>query len=184
MAERRMVAKKIILSDDFHALPSVTQLLYVNLCAAADDDGFLGDHKGIAQNCKATADDVKRLVKAGYLIRFRSGIIAIRHWRVHNQIRKDRYHTTFYQEEFKTLTIDELGIYRELPKQTPVSSNTSLATEVRIGKERLEQISREQNILAICASRAEIEKRLMDGTATPDDFERYRIYCQGGFNTS
>lgn len=182
MAERRMFSKKITQADEFLELPVSTQLLYFHLCLEADDDGFLGKPKSVVRACCAASDDLERLVKAQYVISFPSGVVAIRHWRVHNQIRKDRYHETYYQEEFLSLTIDEQGVYRELP--APVSSEKPLATEVRIAKDRLEQVRRSQTYAPVCGSRAEIEKRIMTGKATPDDFERYRRYCRGGFNSS
>ena len=180
MAERRMFSKKITASDEFLDLPVTTQLLYFHFCIEADDDGFLGKPRSILRACCAAKEDLERLVKEQYVIQFPSGVVAIRHWRVHNQIRKDRYHPTYYQEEFLTLTIDQNGVYREL--QAPVSS--VLATEVRIAKERLDQISRNQEYAPICGIGAEIEKRIMEGKATPDDFERYRRYYREGFNSS
>ena len=33
---------------------------------------------------------------------FDSGVLAIRHWTVNNQLRNDRYHGTYYVEEKKS----------------------------------------------------------------------------------
>jgi Asp-tRNA(Asn)/Glu-tRNA(Gln) amidotransferase C subunit len=46
-----------------------------------------------------------------YILRFENGVIVIKHWRLHNTLRKDRYTPTNYQEEFKQLGIKDNGAY-------------------------------------------------------------------------
>lgn len=175
MAERRMFSKKIMESDEFLALPASAQLLYFHLCMEADDDGFLGKPKAVVRASCGSDADLRRLMKQKYLITFPSGVVVIRHWRVHNQIRKDRYHETYYQTEFQSLTVDASGVYQELPRQAPASFQPVLATEVRIGQDRLDEISSMQERRVYPASAgAALERRIMEGRATADDFAQYR----------
>ena len=50
MAERRMIAIKLIDSDTFLDMPSSAQALYFHLAMRADDDGFLGNPKRIRKD--------------------------------------------------------------------------------------------------------------------------------------
>ena len=94
MAERRMFAKTIIDSDAFLDMPQSTQLLYFHLAMRADDDGFINSPKTIMRIVGAKDDDLKVLFSKKFLIPFESGIVVIKHWRIHNYIQKDRYHET------------------------------------------------------------------------------------------
>jgi Asp-tRNA(Asn)/Glu-tRNA(Gln) amidotransferase C subunit len=59
----------------------------------------------------ASTDDLKVLMAKNYIIRFESGVIVIKHWRMHNTLRKDRYTPTNFQEELKMLGIKSNGSY-------------------------------------------------------------------------
>lgn len=107
MAERRMFSKTIIDSDVFLDMPLSTQALYFHLNMRADDDGFVDSPKRIQKMIGATDDDLKLLIAKSFIITFDSGIVVIRHWKVHNYIQKDRYKETMYQKEKKMLEIDE-----------------------------------------------------------------------------
>lgn len=119
MAERRMFAKKITESDAFLDMPSSTQMLYFHLSMNADDDGFVNNPKKIQRMCGASDDDFKLLVAKSFVILFESGIIVIKHWRMHNYIQSDRYRPTDYVEEKsmlglkknKSYTLDENQMY-------------------------------------------------------------------------
>ena len=91
MAERRMIAKSIIKSDQFLDMPATTQCLYFHLLLEADDDGFINAPKSIMRVIGAKDDDMRVLQAKGYIIPFESGVIVIKHWRLHNSLRKDRY---------------------------------------------------------------------------------------------
>lgn len=110
MAERRMFAKSIIDSDLFLDMPLSTQALYFHLSMRADDDGFLNNAKKIRSMVGATEDDLKLLIAKGFVITFETGIVVIRHWKVHNYIQKDRYKSTMFKQEKEQLTIEN-GIY-------------------------------------------------------------------------
>ena len=111
MAERRMFAKTIIDSDAFLDMPLSAQCLYFHLCMRADDDGFVNNPRRIMRMVNATDDDAKILIGKKFLIAFESGVIVIKHWRIHNYIRKDTYNETKYKEEKAELELDENSSY-------------------------------------------------------------------------
>ena len=142
MAERRMFSKQIIDSDAFLDMPSSTQSLYFHLNMRADDDGFVNNPKKIQRMIGGSDDDLKLLLAKRFILAFESGIIVIKHWRLNNYIRKDRYTQTLYQEELARLDIKENGSYTErLPSGIPTVNQTvdQRLPQVRLGKDRLEE---------------------------------------------
>lgn len=160
MAERRMFAKSIIDTDAFLDMPASSQNLYFHLAMRADDDGFVDNPRKIQRIVGALDDDLRILIGKRYILAFDSGVIVIKHWRLHNYIRKDRYTPTLYEEEKNSLYLKENGAYTdhpveppEMPEQTventpeTASENsmatigqpmvTHLATQDRLGKDRL-----------------------------------------------
>lgn len=116
MAERRMFAKTIVLSDAFLDMPLSARCLYFTLGMLADDDGFVGNPKGIMRQCGSSIDDLKVLLSKRFLIGFDSGVIVIKHWRMNNYLQKDRYKETSYLEEKGKLLIKDNGAYTEIDK--------------------------------------------------------------------
>lgn len=111
MAARRMFAKTIIDSDAFIEMPLSAQALYFHLAMRADDDGFINNHKNIQRMVGASDDDLKLLIANNFIITFESGIVVIRHWKVHNYIQSDRYKPTRYVEENALLEIQKTNEY-------------------------------------------------------------------------
>lgn len=111
MAEKRMFTKKITESDAFLDMPLSAQCLYFHLNMCADDDGFVNAPKKIQRLIGAKDDDLKILIMKSFLLVFEHGVVVIKHWRMHNTIRQDRYHPTDYQEEFKSLGLKSNGSY-------------------------------------------------------------------------
>ena len=111
MAEKRMFSKKITESDAFLDMPSSTQLLYFHLSMNADDDGFVDKPKTIMRMLGVKDDDIKILVAKAFIIPFDSGIVVIKHWRINNYLRNDRYKETTYTDEKALLTVKENGAY-------------------------------------------------------------------------
>lgn len=111
MAERRMFAKTIIDSDAFLDMPLSTQALYFHLSMRADDEGFINNPKKIQRMVGASEDDLKLLIAKKFIIPFESGIVVIKHWKIHNYIRGDRIKETVYAEERSMLTTKENGAY-------------------------------------------------------------------------
>lgn len=111
MAERRMLTKKITDADEFVSLPSSTQALYLHLTMSADDDGFNNQVQMAMFKAHASVDDLRVLLAKRFIIQFSNGVIVIKHWRMANALRKDRYTATAYQEELKMLKIKDNGAY-------------------------------------------------------------------------
>ena len=120
MAERRMFAKTIIDSDTFLDMPLSTQALYFHLSMRADDDGFINNPRKIQRSIGATDDDLKLLIVKQFTIPFESGVVVIKHWRLHNYIQKDRYKPTIYQDEKAQLSVENNGVYENV--SVPVSN--------------------------------------------------------------
>lgn len=104
MAERRMMAKSVIETDRFMDMPMSSQCLYFHLLLRADDDGFIKNPSAIRREVGCGEDDMKLLVAKQFILSFDTGVIAIRHWKIHNYIRKDMYHPTECQAERALLT--------------------------------------------------------------------------------
>ena len=111
MPERRMFTQKITESDAFLDMPVSTQALYFHLCMNADDDGFVNNPKRIQRMIGASDDDGKLLITKRFILPFESGVIVIKHWRMHNLLRKDRYKETEYKEEKSRLFVKENNAY-------------------------------------------------------------------------
>jgi len=134
MAERRMFAKTIIDSDAFLEMPQSSQNLYFHFAMRADDDGFINNPKSIMRLIGCKDDDANILIAKKFLIPFESGVVVIKHWKIHNYIRNDRYNETKYVEEKSQLEYDENNAYR-LTKGIPLVDER--LTQVRLGKDRL-----------------------------------------------
>ena len=144
VADKRMMSKSVIDTDMFLDMPASTQCLYFHMLLRADDDGFLKNAKTIMRTVGASPDDVKLLIAKQYLIPFDTGIMAIKHWRIHNYIKKDRYKPTDC-EEIKLLEVNEKGEYvLAEPVRNQVGSNMEPQDrdrdrdrlEIEIGKDR------------------------------------------------
>jgi len=143
MAERRMFTKKITEADNFTALPPTTQCLYFHLCMDADDDGFSNKIRQAMFNAHADQNDFELLVQKRFILPFDSGVIVIKHWRMHNLIRSDRYHETDYLEEKATLLLKENGVYTDnLSYENQMATvgipcGNQMEPEVRLGKDSI-----------------------------------------------
>ena len=141
MAERRMFTKKITESDAFLDMPSSTQMLYFHFSMNADDDGFVNNPKKIQKMCGASDDDFKLLIAKSFIILFDSGIIVIKHWKMHNYIQADRYRPTDYVEEKSMLGIKSNKAYTlEVSKM-----DTECIQNGYIGKDSIGKVSIDKN---------------------------------------
>lgn len=111
MAERRMFAKSIVFSDAFLDMPLSARCLYFTLGMMGDDEGFVNSPRTIMRQCGASEDDMRVLVAKNFIIPFDSGVVVIKHWRIHNYIRSDRKHKTTYIEEMSKLKVKENDVY-------------------------------------------------------------------------
>ena len=162
MAERRMFAKTIIDSDAFLDMPLSAQALYFHLSMRADDDGFINNPKKIQRMIGASDDDCRLLVMKRFIINFESGVIVIKHWKIHNYIRNDRYKETVYQEEKAMLIEKDNKVY-----SLGIPNGYQMDTQVRLGKDRLGKDSKE---IELEKSQA---KRFI-----PPTLEEVQAYCK------
>lgn len=140
MAERRMFAKTIIDSDAFLDMPATTQLLYFHLSMRADDDGFVNKPKSIMRMIGASQNDAELLVQKKFVIPFDSGVVVIKHWKIHNYIRKDMYKETKYKKEKDRLIFDENNAYKLPCDKTvtkPLQDCVESSTQDRLGKDSI-----------------------------------------------
>lgn len=128
MAERRMFAKTIVTSDAFLDMPPTARCLYFTLAMFADDDGFVNNPKSIMRQSGSSTDDMNILIAKKFVLTFESGVIVIKHWRIHNYIRGDRKHDTKYAEELSSLNIDENGAYSLTDVETPLLEEADAKT--------------------------------------------------------
>lgn len=140
-----MFAKTIVLSDAFLDLPMSARCLYFTLGMLADDDGFVNAPRSIMRQCGASDDDMRILIGKKFVLVFDSGVIVIKHWRINNYLRNDRYIPTKYAEEKATLALDENGAYRAggvgIPPGIP---NTGYPDKDNLGQDNLIQDSLER----------------------------------------
>ena len=132
-----MFAKTIIDSDAFLDMPTTAQLLYFHLSMRADDDGFVNKPKSIMRMIGASQGDAEMLVNKKFVIPFESGIVVIKHWKIHNYIRKDMYKETKYKDEKSLLECDENNAYRFPRNETvtkPLQNRVESLTQDRLGK--------------------------------------------------
>lgn len=111
MASKRMIAKSIVDSDNFLEMPTTAQLLYFHLLVRGDDEGFIDNPRSIMRNVRCTEDDMRILIAKQYIIPFESGIVVIKHWKIHNYIRKDRLKATEYVDEKAMISIGSNDVY-------------------------------------------------------------------------
>lgn len=171
MAERRMFAKTIIDSDAFIDMPVTARLLYYDLAMRADDDGFVNSPKKIMRMIGASQDDLGILILRKFIIPFENGVVVIKHWRIHNYIRKDMYHETKYKEEKALLTTDENNAYTlsvTNPLQVCDETVTNPSTQVRLGKVRLGKDRIKEDVS---------DKPKHSARFVPPTFDEVNAYC-------
>lgn len=138
MAEKRMFAKTIIDSDAFLEMPLSSQALYFHLAMRADDDGFVNNPVKIQRMIRAEDGDLTELITKRFILPFESGIVVIKHWRIHNYIRNDRYKPTIYQREMDMLTVKENKSYTE-KLDVGIPNGYQMDTQIRLDKSRVDK---------------------------------------------
>lgn len=146
MARKRMFSLLVVDTDEFLDMPSSTQSLYYHLGMRADDDGFVSSPKKIAKLVNCSNDDLKLLIAKGFIIPFDSGIIAIRHWKLNNDLKKDRYTPTIYLKEKSTLRVNKNKVYsidgNNLDTKW-IQNGNKLDTQYSIDKNSIDKNSKE-----------------------------------------
>ena len=177
MAERRMFAKSIVLSDAFLDMPLGARCLYMTMGMMADDDGFVNNAKTIIRITGATEDDLKVLIAKKFILPFEDGVIVIKHWRINNYLRNDRYQETKYIEDKANLLIDKNGAYTfnddGIPDGIPNNGIPSIGKDsigkVSIDKDSIDNIKRKDE--SKDSSKRESQRFV------PPTVEEVRAYC-------
>lgn len=167
MADRRMMTRKVTDEDKFMSLSSSAQALYLHLSMNADDDGFCNQITICMFRAHASVQDLEALLEKRYIYQFENGVIVIKHWRMANALRKDRYTPTIFQSELSQLGIDNNGVYTWLPDGCQM-----VATDKdRLDKDRLEEIRVDK-----------VNKKNNKSAFIPPTVEEVRNYCESRNN--
>lgn len=158
-----MFTKKITHSDEFISMPHSSQNLYFHLNMEADDEGFVNGVKRIMRTINANEDDLKILIAKRFVLVFESGVIVIKHWKLHNTIRNDRFKPTDYTGERALITEKENGIYTMCQ---PSDNQVTTKCQHRLDKISIEEISIDKD---------NTKKRV--NKFTPPTLEEVTAYC-------
>lgn len=150
-----MVNIRLIDSDLFLDLPLSAQALYFHMLMRADDDGFINSPMRLLRTLGCNTDDYKLLIAKDLILTFETGVIVIKHWRLHNYLRKDRYRESICKEEKEQLYLDGDNTYtfqntgKKLLENTGIPNGNQTETNGyrRLGKDRLGKDSLNNNIL-------------------------------------
>lgn len=142
-----MMSKKIIDTDNFLDMPQSTQCLYFHLLLRADDDGFIQSPKSIMRITGCKDDDLRLLNAKGFVIGFETGVIVIRHWRIHNYVQSDRYSKSELPEAKQVELKNKVYEVVQAPINTDntymdtkcIQNGYKMDTQIRIDKIREEE---------------------------------------------
>ena len=164
MAERRMFTKRVTDDDHFMGLSASAQALYLHLMMAADDDGFCNQIAVCMFKAHASTSDLEALLANRYLYQFDNGVIVIKHWRMANALRKDRYTPTAFQEELAKLELKDNGAYTLVANRLPDGCQVVAAClpQDRLGKDSVGKDSTPKGV----------------GRFAPPTLEEVQDYCK------
>ena len=163
MAERRMFTKKVTDDDNFMSLSSSAQALYLHLSMSADDDGFCNQVSLSMFKAHASVQDLEALLEKRYIYQFENGVIVIKHWRMANALRKDRYTPTAFQEELAKLDLKKNGSYTlsNMPKMPAeddgCQNGNQCLPQVSVGDNRLGNVRLGDDEAPAPPTKAEVE---------------------------
>jgi hypothetical protein len=179
-----MFAKTIIDSDVFLDMPLSTQALYFHLSMRADDEGFINNPRKIQRMVGASDDDLRILISKRFIITFDSGIVVIKHWRIHNYIQNDRFKPTAYTEEREMLSIKPNKAYtldKTVMDTKCIQDVSKMDIQYRLGKDRLgkdsidkfKEISSNEDIKKNASDDADILPEAENVNESFDDINEY-----------
>lgn len=160
-----MFSEKILESDAFIDMQLQSQILYVHLCMAADDDGFIGSPNRIIRMIGVEKKHYEELLSKRFILSFPSGVCIIKHWLINNTIKKDRYVETVYREEKEFLIVKENSAYTERnqngTKMEPTTetewnqNGSETVPQGRLDEVRLDKVREEKKIQHIIPPKSE-----------------------------
>lgn len=134
MARCRMLSEAIMRSEIYLSMTLGAQILYVQLCVEADDEGFVGSAQRTVRLLGVKKAALKELIDNKFLLVFeKSGVSVIAHWCIHNKIKKNRIRDTIYQEERSKIFLNKQNIYEigSQPLENPQKDTPSTKTKTR-----------------------------------------------------
>ena len=105
-----MFSKEIIDNDSFLDLSTEAKLTYFLFGMFADDDGILRNAKSIMRLHGLNVSALDELVAENYVIKIEKAVV-IRHWKINNLLRKDRYNPSSFPERDEILENKKTKIY-------------------------------------------------------------------------
>ena len=173
-----MFNKELVSSDKFLDMPVSSQALFFHLGMNADDEGFVSSPKRISRSIGCSGDDLKILIAKSFVVSFDSGVIVIKEWSSHNQIRKDRFTPTIHKEEKAQLQVTDIQQPQPSGNQVATTRQPSVvkvsSVEVSIKKEYTEQ-DRCEHTIDMFEGVAKSEKPKKVNTARENLFEEFWI---------
>lgn len=123
MAEKRMFSSLILNNDDFIDMPTEAQMLYIRLNMAADDRGICDSPRTVMRSCSASNDSMKLLIAKKFVLlpACKPSVVVIKHWWVHNSIRKERFKETKHTDVMSELFYDDNKSYSQNPNDGHIS---------------------------------------------------------------
>lgn len=120
----------ILDSDAFTDMPAEAQLLYIRLNMVADDDGIVGNPRRVMRSYGFSDDSMRILISKKFVLLRNYGesyVCLIKHWKMHNSIKKDRYKPSTYHDLLRDVYYDENKAYSLNPGDGhyPVLSSVS-----------------------------------------------------------
>ena len=176
-----MFAKTIIDSDAFLDMPLSTQALYFHLSMRADDEGFVNNPKKIQRMIGAADDDAKMLIAKNFVIPFESGVVVIKHWKIHNYIRHDRLNETAYTEERSQLVLKDNGAYSKVCQSSDGQLPDTCQSDDSIGKDRLGKVSIGKDSVFTPPTIENVREYFKEKNFVIDPDFFYNYYTEGGW---
>ena len=180
MAKKRMTTTQVTDSDHFISMPSPAQALYLHLNNGSDDDGFNNQVQMAMYKAHASIDDLKILLSKRFILQFENGVIVIKHWRMANSLRKDRYTPTVFQDELAQLGLKENGSYTWLPNGCQlVATDKNSIDKNSIDKNNIEKPTKHKYGLYknVLLTDEEFEKLKLEFADYEQRIERVSEYC-------
>ena len=111
MANRRLISKNVLYSDQFSDLSPEALKLYLYLILEADDDGFIGHVRQVIKLADSNRVALNILIEQGLVIEFKSKVCVIVHWLLHNLINRSGYNPTEFLAERAQVYINDENHY-------------------------------------------------------------------------
>ena len=108
-----MFSRSVVTSDAFLDMPSDAQALYFQLNIAADDRGICDRPRMIMRMMRASDDTMKLLITKKFVLipACNNQVVVIKHWRINNNMRAERFKETKYPDVLNELFYDENKSY-------------------------------------------------------------------------